>query len=184
MISEIQKEDTTQHIRKTSKSKFKSIWEKLDTYEQTAEGKIKLSEIMEEDGKSEKVFDSMNEYINWKEAKTKELKQKIFEKLTPMEYYIMQGKGQERPFTGDYWDTEQVGVYACKCCTQRLFSSTHKYKAKGIGHATFWNFLPFALNFHDDHLDFPTPTQAIYKIKFANSQPKKRITCSNVIIKY
>lgn len=181
MLAEIQKEDTTQHIRKTSKSQVKTIWEKLDFYEATAEGKIKLPLVFEEDGKTNKVFDNMDKYLTWKNKRKTELKGKIFEKLTPMEYYITQGKGSERPYTGDYWDTNAVGVYACKVCTQRLFSSTHKYTAKGIGHATFWNFLPLTLNFHDDHLNFPTPTQAIYKIKYANSKPISRITCSNVI---
>ena len=61
------------------------------------------------------------------------------------------------------------------------YSSTHKYNVKGLGHATFWNFLPFSLNFHDDHLEFPMPSQAIYQLQFANSHPVKRITCSNVL---
>ena len=99
-----------------------------------------------------------------------------------MEYYITQCRGTERPFTGDYWDTEKPGVYSCKVCTQRLFSSTHKFKVKGVGHATFWNFIPNTLNFYEDDLNFPQPTQAIYKIKYASSKPKKRITCSNVIL--
>jgi hypothetical protein len=180
MIQEVQKEDATDQIKKTVKSKYKTIWEKLEYYETTAEGKIKLPYVFEEDGKTPKLYDSMKDYLEWKDKKIAELKENIFNKLTPMEYYMTQGKGTERPFTGDYWDTQKVGMYCCKVCTQRVFSSTHKYQAKGVGHATFWNFLPFALNFHDDHLEFPTPTQAIYKIQFANSKPKKRITCSNV----
>jgi peptide methionine sulfoxide reductase MsrB len=63
----------------------------------------------------------LNLYLEWKENKEKELKENIFIKLTPMEFYITQGKGTERPFTGDYWDTNKVGLYSCKVCTQRLF---------------------------------------------------------------
>lgn len=119
----------------------------------------------------------MTIYFDWKNNKIRELKDRMFNKLTPMEYYISQNKGTERPFTGDYWDNQKVGIYACKVCTQRIFSSTHKYNAK-IGHATFWNFLPFTLNFYDDHLQFPKPTQAIYLLD--SSQPNKRLACSNV----
>jgi hypothetical protein len=180
MISEIQKDEATEQIKKTSKSKFKTIWEKMDHYETTADGKIKLPYVYEEDGKTQKIYETIKEYQEWKDKKVVELKEKIFEKLTPMEYYITQGKGTERPYTGEYWDTEKVGVYCCKVCTQRIFSSTHKYQAKGIGHATFWNFLPFTLNFYEDNLNFPQPTQAVYKLQFAKSNPKKRATCSNV----
>ena len=180
MISELQKEDTTEQIKKTIKSKYQTIWEKIDNYEATSEGKIILPNFLENN--AAKKFESMKEYVEWKDNKISELKDKMFNKLTPMEHYITQGKGTERPYTGDYWDTSKVGVYCCKVCTQRLFSSTHKYQAKGIGHAIFWNFLPFTLNFHEDELGFPQPTQAIYKIQFASSKAKKRITCSNVII--
>jgi len=183
MISDIQKEDTTQQIKKTIRSKYKTIWEKLEFYETTADGKIKLPQVFEEDGQP-KTFDHINEYISWKDNRVAELKETILNKLTPMEYQLTQGKGSERPFTGDYWETQKVGVYACKVCTQRLFSSTHKYQAKGIGHATFWNFLPFSLNFYEDNVNFPMPTQAVYKLQFASSTPKKRICCSNVICFY
>jgi hypothetical protein len=132
-----------------------------------------------EEGKP-KLFESMDSYFEWKENKNKQLRQEIFDKLTPMEYYITQHKGTERPFTGEYWDSVGVGLYSCKVCTVRIFSSTHKYVAKGLGHATFWNYLPFTLNFHEDYLEFPAPTQAIYQLQFANSKPVKRITCSNV----
>jgi hypothetical protein len=178
-MTEINKENTVENVKKTIKSKYKTIWEKINTYEITADGKIKTPEVLDTQGQA-MIFENLNSYLEWKENKEKELKENIYNKLTPMEYFITQGKGTERPFTGDYWDTNKVGLYACKICTQRLFSSTHKYNTKGLGHATFWNFLPFSLNFHDDHLDIPLPTQAIYQLQYANSKPAKRITCSNV----
>lgn len=67
------------------------------------------------------IFEEMKSYFEWKEKKIGELKEVIRDKLTPMEYYITQGKGTERSHTGDYWDNQKVGVYACKVCTQRLF---------------------------------------------------------------
>jgi peptide methionine sulfoxide reductase MsrB len=39
------------------------------------------------------------------------------EKLSPLEYYVTQGMGHERPYTGDLWWTKDVGMYSCKCCT-------------------------------------------------------------------
>jgi hypothetical protein len=122
----------------------------------------------------------MQEYFTWKEERIQSLKHDIFNRLSPMEFYLTQGKGTERPFTGDYYDSDAVGVYCCKVCTLRLFSSTHKYINRGVGHATFWNFFPFALNFYEDDLDFPTPQQAIYDVEYVNNKPVKRIVCSNV----
>jgi len=109
-----------------------------------------LPDIYENDDfikKDKKKFENMEEYNDWKDFKIQELKAQIFNKLTPMEYYITQGKGTERPFTGDYWDLNTVGVYCCKVCTQRIFSSTHKYHPAGLGHAAFWNFFTIYIKF-------------------------------------
>lgn len=173
LINRLNKEDVTEHVKKTISSKHKSIWQKFELYDISNEGKISLPHIQEAP-----VFDDMNSYLEWKAEKLKALRNEIFDKLTPMEFYITQNKGTERPYTGDYWETNNVGLYACKVCTQRLFSSTHKYNSNS-GHATFWNFISFSLNFVDDNLDFPKPTQSIYPLQLANSKPIKRITCSN-----
>jgi hypothetical protein len=97
----------------------KTLWERLDTYDTTNEGKIRVPLVKE--GSGEVLFDKYEDYITWKEDKKEALWDKIYKKLTPMEYFITQGKGTERPFTGDYWDTNKVGVYSCKVCTQRIF---------------------------------------------------------------
>jgi uncharacterized protein YlaI len=181
----MQEQDRVQEELRTLQQgvRIKTIWDKLEYYEMTSDGKIKLPMIDETENKEkskDKIFEDTESYMEWKDKKIKELKEEIFNRLTPMEYHITQNKGTERPFTGEYWDNNKVGMYVCKVCTQRLFSSTHKYNANA-GHATFWNFLPFSINFNDDNLEFPSPTQAVYKLHFANSKPIKRISCSNVI---
>ena len=49
------------------------------------------------------------------------------EKLTPVQYQVCRQKGTEAPFTGQYWDHKESGVYRCVCCGARLFSSQDKF---------------------------------------------------------
>ena len=48
-------------------------------------------------------------------------------RLTPHEFYVTQGKGIERPFTGDFWWYKEVGTYYCKVCNHSLFPSHYKF---------------------------------------------------------
>lgn len=73
------------------------------------------------------------------------------DKLSPLQYYVTQGMGYERPFTGmNYW-SKDVGMYSCLVCTQKLFMSDHKFVDKS-GYPTFWHHIVDALNFKKDGL--------------------------------
>lgn len=234
--SKIEKSNVENQIKTYNKVDVLNVWEKLDYYEATAEGKITnpyLEKICKKFNKTNiintqnsfnnsnensegygnnissfgknktinnynnnyknnentlneyippSLFDNQEQYLNYKEKIKSKLKRDIRNKLTPMEYFITQGKNTERAFTGYYADFYEVGLYSCKVCTQKLFSSTHKYKTDS-GWASFWNYLPLSINFKEDAINkYKTPTQAILPIQFVGSKPVKRMTCTHVII--
>ncbi len=49
--------------------------------------------------------------------------------LSPEVYEIARNKGTERPFTGSYWNTFDVGTYRCKACGNALFKSNGKFES-------------------------------------------------------
>lgn len=59
------------------------------------------------------------------------------DKLTPEEFHICREKGTERPFTGEYWNNKESGVYNCRCCGEKLFLSDSKYDS-GCGWPSFF----------------------------------------------
>ena len=67
----------------------------------------------------------------------KKSKEKLKEKLTEEQYYITQKKGTERPFTGEYNDHKEDGIYTCICCGAKLFDSKTKYNS-GSGWPSFY----------------------------------------------
>ena len=51
------------------------------------------------------------------------------EKLSELEYHVMRKKGTEAPFVGEYTDFIGNGVYYCKGCDVKLFSSGQKFQS-------------------------------------------------------
>ena len=49
------------------------------------------------------------------------------EQLSPEEFKVLRKSGTERPFVGEYTDTETTGVYTCRACHIELFRSTGKF---------------------------------------------------------
>ena len=57
--------------------------------------------------------------------------------LSPEEYVVMRQHGTERPFSGEYNDCKDSGVYHCNSCGHPLFSSDSKFDS-GTGWPSFF----------------------------------------------
>ena len=126
-------------------------------------------------------FKDQATFDKWVKAKLTKRQSQLKETLTPFQYYVTQQQGEERPFTGEYWDTRDVGMYSCKVCSQKLFTFDHKYINKS-GYPTFWNTLTDAVKLRDDHLNQKEQVNHVQDPTLMYKEPIKRVTCSNVSI--
>ncbi|HWH45795.1 MAG TPA: peptide-methionine (R)-S-oxide reductase MsrB [Thermoleophilaceae bacterium] len=56
--------------------------------------------------------------------------------MTPEQYRVMREAGTEPPWSGEYVDTKDEGVYRCAACGADLFSSDTKFES-GTGWPSF-----------------------------------------------
>lgn len=57
--------------------------------------------------------------------------------LDALSFDVLRHGATERPFTGEYVDTESVGIYKCKACQAELFRSETKFHS-GCGWPSFY----------------------------------------------
>lgn len=82
--------------------------------------------------------------------KIKKDQQELKRRLTPIQYEVTQNSGTERPFTGEYWDHAEDGIYVDIVSGEPLFSSKDKYDA-GCGWPSFTK--PLQKSAVTEHMD-------------------------------
>ena len=69
--------------------------------------------------------------------------------LTPEEAYVIEKKGTERPFTGEYDDFKLDGIYTCRRCNSALYDAKDKFDS-GCGWPSFDDEIPGAVRRETD----------------------------------
>ncbi len=57
--------------------------------------------------------------------------------LTPEQYEVCRNKGTEPPFTGEYANSKEPGIYKCVACGNELFDAATKFDS-GTGWPSFY----------------------------------------------
>jgi len=71
--------------------------------------------------------------------------------LSPDLYAVGREQGTERAFTGQYWDSEEIGTYYCAVCGNQLFKSDAKF-ASSCGWPSFFEAVkPNSVIYKEDH---------------------------------
>lgn len=71
-----------------------------------------------------------NPYYSKEEAGKLTVSNDEWKKILPADVYeIARQKGTERPFTGKFWNTFDIGTYYCSACGNPLFKSDGKFES-------------------------------------------------------
>ena len=72
-----------------------------------------------------------------------------FSKLTPEEKHILKDKGTEAPFTGEYNEHFESGIFVCRACDNPLYESNTKFNS-GCGWPSFDDEIEGAITHYED----------------------------------
>ncbi len=74
--------------------------------------------------------DSKNPYYNRQDDQKLEVPNEKWKELLPEDVYdVARLKGTERPFSGKFWNSMDVGTYYCIACGNPLFTSDGKFES-------------------------------------------------------
>ena len=73
-----------------------------------------------------KMIDSQKKEMAFKIPTDEQLKQT----LTPLQYRVARESGTEPPFSNEYWDNHEAGIYVDGVSGEPLFSSTDKFESR------------------------------------------------------
>lgn len=135
-----------------------SVYQKISQIVENEDGTVSHKIYKARDGQP-RTYKNIKVFNAWKSSHEARLKRNLRTRLSPHQFYLTQGKGTERAFTGEYVWTNDLGTYSCVTCSQRIFLSEHKFQNKS-GFATFWNTLRDTVMFKDDSLKVPEVTNA------------------------
>jgi len=84
--------------------------------------------------------ENSNELNNQSSLPTEQLKSDAHwkDKLTPEQYRVCRQHGTESPFSGEYNELKEEGVFVCICCGHPLFLSDTKFDS-GTGWPSFFS---------------------------------------------
>ena len=91
--------------------------------------------------------------------------EQLRQQLDPLSYVVLRNAATERPFTGEYNETDVEGSYRCKACGNELFRSETKFHS-GCGWPSFYA---------------PTKDDAVLLIQDRSLAPRIRteVRCAN-----
>jgi methionine-R-sulfoxide reductase len=90
---------------------------------------------------------------------TKPSENELRQQLSPLQYEVTQREGTERPFSNEYWNNKQAGIYVDVVSGEPLFSSLDKYDS-GTGWPSFTKPLePGNISTHTDYKLFLARTE-------------------------
>jgi peptide-methionine (R)-S-oxide reductase len=73
------------------------------------------------------------------------------QQLSPAAFEVTRHAATERPYSGEYWNDHDKGLYRCICCGTALFRSDTKFES-GTGWPSFWE--PIAKENVRENTDF------------------------------